>query len=61
MRSPFNEQYRQYLDHMEAYLNEQCFVQDVPQKELFASMRYSLLAGGKRLRPIFVLDFCHFR
>ena len=59
MRSPFNEQYRQYLDHVEAYLNEQCFVQDVPQKELFASMRYSLLAGGKRLRPIFVLDFCH--
>ena len=29
-----------------------------PQKSLFDSMRYSLLAGGKRLRPIFVLDFC---
>ena len=25
---------------------------------LFDAMRYSLLAGGKRLRPIFVLDFC---
>ena len=25
---------------------------------LAEAMRYSLLAGGKRLRPIFVLDFC---
>ena len=29
-----------------------------PQKSLFDAMEYSLLAGGKRLRPIFVLDFC---
>lgn len=31
---------------------------DEPQKALFEAMEYSLLAGGKRLRPIFVLDFC---
>ena len=29
-----------------------------PQELLFDAMEYSLLAGGKRLRPIFVLDFC---
>ena len=29
-----------------------------PQKELFAAMEYSLLAGGKRLRPIFCMEFC---
>ena len=29
-----------------------------PQQTLFEAMRYSLLAGGKRLRPLFVLDFC---
>ena len=29
-----------------------------PQGVLFDSMRYSLLAGGKRLRPVFVFDFC---
>ena len=29
-----------------------------PQKQLFEAMEYSLLAGGKRLRPIFAFDFC---
>ena len=29
-----------------------------PQKPLFDAMRYSLLAGGKRLRPIFAFEFC---
>lgn len=29
-----------------------------PQQKLFDAMRYSLLAGGKRLRPIMVLEFC---
>lgn len=57
MRSPFKEQYAQYLQHIESYLDG-CFVYDVPQKLLLESMRYSLLAGGKRLRPIFVYDFC---
>ena len=55
----FHEQNRIYLEYMEAYLDTHCFQRkDLPQKELFDSMRYSLLAGGKRLRPIFVFDFC---
>ena len=29
-----------------------------PQKRLFEAMRYSLLAGGKRLRPFLVYEFC---
>ena len=29
-----------------------------PQKVLFDAMKYSLLAGGKRLRPIFAYEFC---
>lgn len=28
------------------------------QADLLASMRYSLLSGGKRIRPILVLEFC---
>ncbi len=49
----------QYRSYIEQYLDEQCFHHDTePQKTLFSSMRYSLLAGGKRLRPIFVFDFC---
>ena len=29
-----------------------------PQRLLFDAMEYSLLSGGKRLRPIFTLEFC---
>lgn len=48
-----------YRNHIETYLG-QIFSQykSDPQKTLFESMQYSLLAGGKRLRPIFVYDFC---
>lgn len=48
-----------YKEEIERFLDESCFqYESEPQKELFDSMRYSLLAGGKRLRPIFVYDFC---
>lgn len=55
----FEKQNNEYLQYIEAYLDQKCFnnLQE-PQKELFEAMRYSLLAGGKRLRPVFVLDFC---
>ncbi len=32
--------------------------EDFPQARLAEAMRYSLLAGGKRIRPILVLEFC---
>ncbi len=32
--------------------------EDYPIKGLADSMRYSLLAGGKRIRPMLVLEFC---
>lgn len=55
----YKEQYGLYLDCIESYLDDACFRYDSePQKVLFSAMRYSLLAGGKRLRPVFVFDFC---
>ena len=49
----------QYKAFIEDYLDKHCFVYETePQQTLFEAMRYSLLAGGKRLRPIFVFDFC---
>lgn len=55
----FKEQLKLYCDEIDAYLNNRCFVDNsVPQQRLFEAMRYSLLAGGKRLRPVFVFDFC---
>ena len=56
MNSDILEQYRNYI---EDYFQKLCFIYDKqPQQKLFESMRYSLLAGGKRLRPAFVFDFC---
>ena len=55
----FEEQNLEYREFVEAYLREiyQKYA-DQPQKPLFEAVEYSLLAGGKRLRPIFALDFC---
>lgn len=39
-------------------LSEYLPEQDLMQADLFHSMRYSLLAGGKRIRPVLVLEFC---
>ena len=59
MASELKARSLEYKQFIENYMEENCFVHDSePQKVLFDSMRYSLLAGGKRLRPIFVFDFC---
>lgn len=49
--------YDAYRKMVEEYL-EGTFCEDLPQKEIFKSMRYSLLAGGKRIRPVMILAFC---
>ena len=54
-----NDQLESYFTFIENYLDQQCFIYDSePQRVLFSAMRYSLLAGGKRLRPVMVFDFC---
>ncbi len=56
----FEERSREYREFIEEYLKN--LYTEIkayePQKPLYGAMEYSLLAGGKRLRPIFVLDFC---
>lgn len=50
---------RDYAQYIETYLNQwYSRFHDEPQKQLFEAMEYSLLAGGKRLRPIFAFEFC---
>ena len=55
----FENRNREYREFVESYLKGiyRKFA-DQPQKPLFEAVEYSLLAGGKRLRPIFALDFC---
>ena len=50
------EEYRQQIEQA----LEQCFqtAEGFPLKGLADAMRYSLLAGGKRIRPTLVLEFC---
>ena len=59
MKPELKAQLKEYQQFIENYMEENCFQYDCePQKVLFDAMRYSLLAGGKRLRPVFVFDFC---
>lgn len=54
-----SERFREYREYIEDYLERYYNRFDAePQKILFDSMKYSLLAGGKRLRPIFAFEFC---
>ncbi len=53
------KQCREYREYVEGYLKEHYdALNDQPQKLLFNAMRYSLMAGGKRLRPILAFEFC---
>ncbi len=55
----FEERSREYREYIEAYLKDfYAQFHDEPQKPLYEAMEYSLLAGGKRLRPIFAFEFC---
>lgn len=57
MAAAFENTLKAYQTAVEVFLNS-CFTEDRPQKQLFEAMRYSLLAGGKRIRPVLVLEFC---
>lgn len=55
----FEEQCRTYREYIEEYLKSAFHrLENEPQKPLAEAMKYSLLAGGKRLRPVLVFDFC---
>ena len=49
-------EYRTFIEDYLKDFYEQ--LHDQPQRRLFDAMEYSLLAGGKRLRPIFAFEFC---
>jgi len=50
------EQYRSFIDeYLAAWMQK---FDEEPQKILYDAMSYSMLGGGKRLRPIMTLEFC---
>ena len=58
----FTERYEAYREAVEVYLNGLFAAEkvsegtEIPWQKLHESMRYSLLAGGKRIRPVLTLE-----
>lgn len=58
-KSEFQKQMRTYQKAVQMELDRLLPEEpDVSENRLFQSMRYSLLAGGKRVRPVLVFAFC---
>ncbi|WP_409968448.1 polyprenyl synthetase family protein [Bengtsoniella intestinalis] len=55
-KATFDAQYQTYLQAVEDYLRG-LFTAKTDYDQIFTAMRYSLLAGGKRIRPILTLEF----
>ncbi len=51
----FQERCGAYRKATEVYLNG-LFLNEIPYQKLYESMRYSLLSGGKRIRPVLALE-----
>lgn len=52
----YEAHYQQYLTEIEGYLSG-LFLSSAPYHELQEAMRYSLLSGGKRVRPVLTAAF----
>jgi len=54
-----NNRTAEYKAYIESFLKDfYAQFHDLPQSKLFEAMEYSLLAGGKRLRPVLAMEFC---
>ena len=52
----FSTRYAAYQRAVEEYLGR-LFTADKPYGKLYEAIRYSLLSGGKRIRPVLTLEF----
>ncbi|HOV26549.1 MAG TPA: polyprenyl synthetase family protein [Pseudobacteroides sp.] len=54
----FNNKYQCYLDYINEALERFLQVRETPEKACYEAMKYSLMAGGKRIRPVLSLAVC---
>lgn len=54
----FDKQLISYIDLINEKLDEFIPCEENYQKEIYEAMKYSLLAGGKRIRPILAMGVC---
>lgn len=52
------EQLKEYISLIDKHLDEYIPEKNNPQSIIYKAMRYSLFAGGKRLRPVLMLSCC---
>ena len=52
------EQLKERIALVDSALDKYLAIKDNPQKTIYEAMRYSVFAGGKRLRPVLMLSFC---
>ena len=52
----YEARYQEYQQAVECYL-EGLFTGEVPYGKLYEAMRYAILGGGKRIRPVLTLEF----
>ena len=55
-KTAFDLRYEEYRSEIERFL-ESLFAEEPHWVDLYESMRYSILAGGKRIRPVLALEF----
>ena len=55
-KTVFDIRYEEYRREIETYLSG-LFAEKPHWVDLYESMRYSILAGGKRIRPVLTLEF----
>jgi geranylgeranyl diphosphate synthase, type II len=51
----FNDKLNNWAEAVNGVLEEYLICENIPQKNIYEAMRYSLLAGGKRLRPVLAM------
>ena len=54
----FEEKFSDYLKLINNKLDTLFVCGNIPEKRIYEAAKYSLLAGGKRIRPIIALGFC---
>jgi geranylgeranyl diphosphate synthase type II len=54
----FEPRYNYYLNMINKFLEENLYSRNVPEKTIRDAMIYSLMAGGKRIRPVLSLAVC---
>ena len=54
----FKQKYQSFIDIINKYLDEYFTMEDLLEKSIYDSMKYSLMAGGKRVRPVLSIAVC---